>query len=135
METIISFFKRRWWSFIPLLMCVFLFFLSWEFGENQSKDNLLQTIGGLAFFSFPGTLPLLFVRRRLFNMWSIFAVFYLVFGTIFLSTADSNSWLLSERAGYTIYLGIGFFIVTFLWSIIHTLILRHLEKKVNQIAP
>jgi len=134
MEKIFSFFKRRWWSFAPMIVCVCVFFLFWKLGAYEHRDNLLQTIGGLMLFFFPSTALILFVRKQIVKAWYPFALLYLVSGTIFLSSQDPYGWLISARAVYAAYLGTGLFVITLLWAIIHTLILRRAEKKAIQTA-
>lgn len=46
MEKIFSFFKRRWWSFIPLIVCVCVFFFFWKLNVYEHEDNLLRIMGG-----------------------------------------------------------------------------------------
>ena len=139
METIISFFKRRWWSFVPLLVCLCvlsIIVLIWHLQQYPDGNAPVYTLGLLVLFSLPATIPLLFVRRRLFNLWYPVALAYLVLGTIFLLGQNSTSGGLpisiSEQFVYAVDLAIAFFVVTFLWSIIHTIILRYNEKKANQ---
>ena len=134
MEKILSFFKRRWWSFVPLLVCVCIFFLFWKFNEYDNGDNLLQIIGGFILFSFPSTIPILFVRRQLFNLWSFVVIPLFVVSAVFLSTIDNSpTWFGPTSRGLDIIVfGFSFSVITLLWSIIHTLILRHREKKMKQ---
>lgn len=118
---------------MPLLVCFCSFLLLGEFGNNIKDYGFLMVCAGLVLFSTPSVIPILFIRRRLFNYWYPTALIYLIIGTIYLLSKDGIGGGLpigiSERGGYTVYLAIGFSVATLLWSIIHTLVLRHNEKK------
>ena len=121
---------------MPLLVCVSTFLFLQMFAHVIEGHDFLRVCAGLVLFSTPSVIPILFIRRRLFNLWYPVALAYLVFGTIFLVGQNSASGGLpisiSEQFVYAVDLAVAFFVVTFLWSIIHTLILRHQEKKTNQ---
>jgi hypothetical protein len=131
METIISFLKRRWWSFVPLMVCIGVWLSIWMvFGVDYQEDNLLFDLADLTLLSIPGSFSLLFVRKSTVVKWSIFAVVYFLLSFFILNQSDPSSRMFgSERAWNSFSLGILFSIITIFWSIIHTLILRHRDKK------
>lgn len=130
METIISFFKRRWWSFAPLLLCVCVFLISWwlRFSPNFHEDSISVSIGGFALLLIPGTVALLFTRKEVIKAWSLFAVLYFIITLVFLSTQNAYGWI-SPRGMYGVWLSASLSVITIFWSIIHTLILRRQDKK------
>lgn len=130
METIISFFKRRWWSFAPLLLGVCVFLISWwlRFSPNFHEDSISVSIGGFALLLIPGTVALLFTRKEVIKAWSLFAVLYFIITLIFLSTQNAYGWI-SPRGMYGVWLSASLSAITIFWSIIHTLILRRQDKK------
>lgn len=94
----------------------------------------METVHDLAFLFVPGVFFLLFVSKRVFKAWSVFAVWYIIIGFVFLITQDAGlgMWNMGYRSLYTLYIGLFLSLITVLWVIIHILILRHAEKKSNQ---
>ena len=133
MENIISFFKRRWWNFVPLVVCLVVGFLvTQRIPVPIPKNDLIRILIGMIFFSIPGSIALLFVRKQTIQIWAIFALCYFIVAIVEIASRDnSNSgwWGWSEQSVHLIDWGIAFSLITILWSIIHTLILRHKEKK------
>ena len=96
----------------------------------------MNAFGMLLLMSTPATIFLFFVRKQVIKAWSIFALLYMFFGVFFILKQDDYSGGLpvgiSDQSYYAISLAMGFTAVTLFWAIIHTLILRHKEKKAGQ---
>ena len=145
MEKIFSFFKRRWWSFVPLCVCVCVWILSYLtkttggsyeawIGMNGQNDIINDPIIFFLFFFTPSTLILLFVRKEIIKSWSLFAIIYVFVGILFIIKQNENigAWG-SSTSFFPGFFGLSLSLVTVLWAIIHTLILRHAEKKAIKI--
>ena len=114
-----------------MLLCLVVFFFSWKLGFRNQWENLLSTVSMLMLFIFPSTLLILFVRKQILILWS-FIVFFVVIAEInYLLSRDTLSHLFggSDRSQSAFGFGICLFVITLAWSIIHTLILRHQEKR------
>ena len=112
-------------------MCVFVIpRLLIEYRESL----LIFNVSDLALFCIPGAFSLLFVRKQVLFWWSFSLILFFVVASDTISQANSYAgwWGASQRDYATLSLGIFFSIFTILWAIIHTLILRHKEKKVGQ---
>ncbi len=142
MEKILLFFKRRWWNFVPMLLCVCVWLLSYLtktaggsyeawIGMNGQNDIINDPIILFLFFFAPSTLILLFVRKEIIKSWSLFTVLYVFVGILFISKQNENigTWG-SSTSFFPGFFGLSLSLITILWVIIHTLILRHREKKV-----
>ena len=100
-------------------------------GETTCFESVYRPLLVFLSFLFPSTIALLFVRRQVIKAWSIFTLLYVFAGVLFLANQEVEGWI-SPRGLYAIFFGVALSIITILWSIIHTLILRHNEKKVGQ---
>ena len=90
-------------------------------------------LADLASLAIPGSLVLLFVRKKVVLVWTIFAIVYLFISLAFLYTCDTSSGMFgSQRGDWSFILGIALSVITAFWAITHTLILRHKEKKAGQ---
>lgn len=98
--------------------------------NHTCSEAIWAPLSTFALFFLPGAFSLLLVRRKVLGMWSIFLLIYLV-GTYFILSSQSywGSWTGNDRTFYAGELGLAFSVITILWSIIHTLIIRHGEKK------
>ncbi len=140
MPKIIKFFKQRWLTFLPItlsLSVLFFGFLSLPLfqemhcGEENCKDLLIKPLLGITLFFLPGAFSLLFVRKEVIMKWFFFALPYVVGSILFLANQEDGAgyFIISPRGAYVILLGSIFSGITILWAIIHSLIIRHFEKK------
>ena len=144
METIISFFKRRWWSFAPLLVCLCVWFLSYYtktpkgsyqgwIGANGQNDIVNDPIILFLFFFTPSTFALFFVRKQVVQAWSLFALVYVFAGVMYVIKQNVHIGVFgSSTSFFPLFAGFFLSAITIFWAIIHTLIIRRREKKVNQ---
>ena len=131
METIISFFRRRWWSFVPLIIFSGIWFMFQSFPHKQ--DSILTTFAVLSLLAIPGSLSLLFVRKQTIKAWILLLAMFALFTVPFLQAqAPIGQMFGSSRGLWALFLGLAFSLITVLWAVIHTLILRYNEKKANQ---
>ncbi len=100
-------------------------------GEENCRDLLIQPLLGITLFFVPGAFSLLFVRKEVIKKWFFFALPYVVGSILFLSNQEDGAgyFIISPRGAYVIFLGSIFSGITILWAIIHSLIIRHFEKK------
>jgi len=114
---------------VCVCVCVCVWFLFWN-----SHNDLLQIIGGIILFLLPVDIIFLFVQKQVIKVLSLFILLYIFLASIFLSSQDTYRGLfgVSDRSMYALYIGLSLSLITVLWAIIHTLVLRHREKKANQ---
>ncbi len=120
-----------------LIVCIsigILYFNNSLMDDKYCRDGctaaILDSLQILLLSFLPGAISLVFVRRLIVVLWSLFALPYIYISTIFLSHQSIGSSLgPGIRAGYGIELGLALSISTILWAIIHSLIIRHFEKK------
>lgn len=121
--------KRRWWNFVPLVVCVGIFLVPRLLLEYH-EDNLIFDFADLGLYILPGSFSLLFARRGTVQVWLPFWVLFMFFTLSFLQGQASGSLMFGSPRGWLgLYLGLAFSLITVLWVIIHTLIIRHNEKK------
>ena len=76
-----------------------------------------------------GAISLLFVRIEIIRTWSWFSLAYISLTAIYISQQSVGSVMgPGERVMYTIALGALFSVITILWAIIHSFILRKKAK-------
>ncbi len=147
MDKMIQWIKHKRWQLLPLFMWVCLslsiviFNVLYEgkvcktqvdyvtyndLGCETVVGDPIQTFLAMAFFS---VLPLVFVRRVIIFSWLIFVAIYMYISyKILINTHPVGGWF-NDRAFYAAELGLGLSAITILWAIIHSLIIRHYEKK------
>lgn len=128
--------KLQLLPFIVSLVCIGIWYavdmISFldSFCGHACREAVWSPLSFFALLFLPGSLSLLFVQRKVLRAWSLFLLFYFI-GTYLILSSQSywGSWIGNDRAFYAAELGLVLSVVTILWSIIHTLIIRHDEKK------
>lgn len=152
MNKTIEYFKKKQWQIAPtafalvMILCGFLFNLATEgktctatIGSVIYNDIGCNKVIGHpieAFFiaSFVGLLVLLFTRNSVVRLWSIFFGVYLVVAVVVLyGIAPTSSWF--DRTSYSLGFGALLSVITILWAIIHSLIIRRSEKAASPTNP
>ena len=105
-------------------------------GYSGCTDDTFYTVGEPAIaygqWLIASAVVILFARLETLKRWNIFAVAYLVATTIVLAFTpiSSGGFGFQERLTVAQIFGLLFLIITILWVVIHTVILRRKEKKV-----
>ncbi len=134
MNKILSFLKRQWVQMVPLVATVLIIAVAYmvsvlSVGSNYCDYSCRVDFWeplfffGLAFLI--GSLSLSFVNVKVLYSWAIFAFFYFLIVGFLISHQLSEAMFESgERVMYSIELGLALSVITILWAVIHSWILR-----------
>ena len=146
MYKILSFFKRQWVQMVPVGLVlvgilVGTLFSMTALGEEECPIAIDYTnyngynagcdvAVGIPLLSFMllfllGSLSLSFVRRKIVGTWALFALPYIYISMIFLSKQSTGSMMGPDaRMLYAGELGLALSVITIIWVIVHSWILR-----------
>ncbi len=113
------------------LLCIGVGILGDYFSPGDTSKSLWVPLATFALFFFPGAISLFFVRKEVLKLWSFFALFYLIGACLILTNQDywGGNLINNERQFYAGELSLILSILTIIWAITHSFMIRKGEKK------
>ena len=141
MKKIMLFFKKRHLQLFPLGLTSLLFIVSllgdiFSIGDKYCLFGCSKLLWGpieiFTLFFIPGSLSLVFVKKRVLFMWLLFFFPYSIATSFLVSSQSTGGWPWSDRVDYAGKFGLTLSVITILWASIYSFLIRLNEKRVER---